>query len=49
MDLGVGEAFGEEFIVFNRANTYSFRVTSNKMTLLSISKEEFIKKYRRMM
>ena len=30
-------------------NTYSFRVDSTKMTILSITQSEFIKKYRRML
>ena len=48
MDLCIGEAFGEDFIIFNLPNTYAVKVESPKLTLLSIDKAEFNKKYKRM-
>ena len=49
MDLGVGEVFGEDFICYAIANSYSVKVESPGLVLLSIEKSEFTKKYRRML
>lgn len=48
MELGVGEVFGEDFICYAMVNSYSVKVESTKLELLSIDKGEFGKKYKRM-
>jgi CRP-like cAMP-binding protein len=48
MDLGYGEVFGEDFICFGLPNTYAIKAESTKVTLLSIDKSEYNKKYKRM-
>ncbi len=49
MDLEVGKCFGEDFICFNQKNSYSVKVESPNVTLLSIKSSEFSKKYKRML
>ena len=49
MDLGAGECFGEDFICFGKANYYGVKVESFKVTLLSIDKQKFHEKYKRML
>ena len=48
MDLGVGEVFGEDMICYGIANAYSVKVESTQLSLLSIERTEFSKKYKRM-
>lgn len=48
MDLDVNEVFGEDHIVFNLPNTYAVKAESTKVSLLSIDKVEFLKKYKKM-
>lgn len=49
MDLEVGKLFGEDGICFNVPNTYSVKVESPSLNLLSIKQTEFSKKYKRML
>lgn len=49
MDLEVGKLFGEDFTCFTVPNTYSVKVESPKLELLSIKTSEFGKKYKRML
>jgi hypothetical protein len=49
LDLEVGKCFGEDFICFNSNNSYSVKVESPVCILRSIKKEEFSKKYKRML
>lgn len=42
------EVFGEDHIVFNLPNTYAVKAESTKVTLLSIDKNEYMKKYKKM-
>lgn len=49
MDLEVGKLFGEDGICFNIPNTYSVKVESPNLVLLSIKGTEFSKKYKRML
>lgn len=48
MDLFAGEAFGEDYLCYSAANTYSAKVESTTLDLLIIDKSEFQKKYKRM-
>ena len=48
MDLGEGECFGEDYIIFTMANTYAIQVETTKVQLMSIDKGEFLKKYKKM-
>lgn len=47
MDLGFGEAFGEDYICFNLPNYYSVKVESTSMAVLSIEQSEYFKKYKK--
>lgn len=49
LDLEVGKCFGEDSICFNQLNSYSVKVESPNCVLLSIKREEFGKKYKRML
>jgi hypothetical protein len=48
MDLGVGEVFGEDLIVFGIPNTYGVKVESTTLTVLTIERDQFNKKYKKM-
>ena len=47
MDLGIGDCFGEDYLCFNEPNTYSIQTQSTELILFSIDRQEFIKKYKR--
>lgn len=49
MDLGVGECFGEDYFCFNVPNTYSVKIESITASLIWIDKNNFLKKYKRVM
>ena len=49
MDLGVGEVFGEDMLCFAIPNTYSVKVETTHVALLSIERGDFTKKYKRML
>ena len=48
MDLGPGEVFGEDYLIYGSTNTYSIQIETTQFSALTIEKLNFNKKYKKM-